>query len=367
MFDETEALTRLREHLRRVTQPGHALPGYAYSDDSIYHREAEAIFHNDWVFACMEAQLADPGAYYAFDLAAEPVLVIRGDDGGLRAVSNVCRHRGTPLMDEGFGTTNRLICPYHAWTYATDGSLKGIPHPGRPTINRSAYGLCRFSLCVWQGLVFVSLGAHPPDLTTDLSGIGPHLVPFDPNRFVHPHAGNDETWAANWKIAYENAAESYHLFKVHKDTLETITPTKRAAYLAGGDRWTLTQGSLMAESRWLDWLSGNSAPTERYLLVAIPPGFVAIVTQDAFAWINVRPDGPQHCRVQSGALAEQAGADSRKNQEFVAAFFAEDQAICERVQRGMRSGHSVGGPLVELEQILIDFQRYLQGRLFSRT
>lgn len=358
-----ENTTLLRDHLRDVQEHRHGLPGIAYTDEGVFAEEAQHIFHADWVFACAEAQVSEPGSYYAFDLCGEPVVVLRGKDGQLRAMSNLCRHRGTPLLDNGNGQAERLTCPYHAWTYDETGRLKAIPHPGKAEIDKSEHCLPQYAVSTWSGLVFVCLDSHAAPLAPQLAGINRHISEFQPERFVHFHNGDPETWQANWKLVYENAAESYHLFKVHRETLETITPTREAHYIEGSPRWTVTGGGMQAPSGWFDWLDSSDIPRDRYLLIALPPGFVAIVTHDSMAWLNVRPLDTHSSQIESGALATQGGKESKGNVEFVSAFYAEDKFICERVQTGMYSQHAQGGPLVELEEVLVDFYRYLEERL----
>ena len=114
-----------------------ALPFNAYISPELYEAEQRHIFYTDWVFVCAAQQLQQPGDYCALRLAGEPIAVLRGQDGQLRALSNVCRHRGTPLLDNGFGNiSNRIVCPYHAWTYNDQGVLIGLPHSGDIEVNR---------------------------------------------------------------------------------------------------------------------------------------------------------------------------------------------------------------------------------------
>ncbi|MCG8463977.1 MAG: aromatic ring-hydroxylating dioxygenase subunit alpha [Xanthomonadales bacterium] len=350
------------ETLKHSVESHNALPGYYYTDETLFEDERNSVFHGDWVFACPEVLVSEAHQYYAFDLCGEPVVLIRGKDGELRAFSNVCRHRSTPILDEGYGQAERLICPYHAWTYNQEGRLTALPHAGDADIDKSGICLPQFHVAVWQGLVFVSLAAQS-DLATHLSEVDEYLKAYEPERYRYAHIGENEHWQSNWKLIYENAAESYHLFKVHKETLETITPTKSANYVAGGPRWTLTEGEMKTTPGWLDWLSGSEVPKDHYYLIALPPGFVAIITYDALAWISIRPINAFESRVESGALAADEGREDAESVAFTQQFFAEDKAICERVQRGVNSAYAEGGALVSLEQVLVDFYAYLAARI----
>jgi len=346
-----------------------SLPFAVYHDKTVYETEAQQVFREDWVFACAEQQLPNAGDYFAFDLVGEAVVIIRGADGQCRALSNICRHRGTPLLDEGFGNVERhIICPYHAWSYKDTGELKAVPYPGEIKVDKQAHCLPRFHLQTWMGLLFINLSANPYPLVERMEGIDSYLSVFKPERFTQGYTGGTEHWQANWKLVMENAMESYHLFKVHKETLETVTPSKQAYYIAGSSEWSLTGGKMVdTRSRLEKWLMGDGPEAyNHYVLVSLPPSFVGIMTYESFDWIQILPDGPEGSIIRSAGIAESSGQyDDRLMQEFVEAFFAEDKWICERVQKGMHSRLGSGGKLVGMEKILVDFRQFLASRLFG--
>lgn len=344
-----------------------SLPFTAYIDSEVYNLESSKIFHNDWVFVCAEHELSESGDYFAFSLANEPIVVIRGDDKELRGLSNVCRHRGTILNDEGFGNTKRFVCPYHAWTYTDQGKLMGVPHVGSIDIDKSKHYLPEFTLEVWQGLVFVSLKTDISSIAERYAGILPYLKTYQIERFKKPVTGEIEHWNANWKLAMENGMESYHLFKVHKETLETITPTKQSFYVEGSSNWTITGGKIAGSSNklWDLFSSNESKIYENYLLISLPPSFIGILDYDSFTWISILPKNKTECWVRSGGISLTDKSSDSSEKEFVNAFFAEDKAICERVQKGMLAKHSRGGKLVELERVVVDFHQYLSTKLFD--
>jgi choline monooxygenase len=123
---------------------------------------------------------------------------------------------------------------------------------------------------------------------------------------------------------------------------------------------------MKSEPGLLSWITGSDKVDDRYVLMAIPPGFVGIVSHDSFGWLNVRPTNVQSSLIQAGAMSSYSGKDSKGNIEFTQAFFAEDKVICERVQSGMSSRHVTGGSLVELEEVLVNFYQFLNSRLFKR-
>ena len=345
-----------------------SLPFASYHDEAVYRLEVEQIFRNEWVFVCAERELPNNGDYFALNLAGEGIVVIRDRKGHLGAISNNCRHRGTPLLDEGLGSVKRTIsCPYHAWTYDTTGRFMGAPHVGDIKIDRESHCLPTFHVEVCLGLVFVNLCDDPVPFSTRFQGLKNFADRFEPDRFSNAKSGRHERWKANWKLAMENAMESYHLFKVHKDTLETVTPTEDAYYVAGSADWSITGGKMKDRTHpLLKWLQGETPQYyQHYLLFSLPPSFVGIMTYDSFGWISVHPKDHEQCRVRSGATFVGDGETDPAEDAFAAAFFEEDKVICERVQEGMysRSGH--GGKLVEMERVVVDFHQFLASRLFG--
>lgn len=346
-----------------------SLPLGVYRDVDVFEMEADSVFRNDWVFVCAQSKLANAGEYIALDIAGELIAVVRGRDGQLRGLSNVCRHRGTPLLDEGFGTlSNKIVCPYHAWTFEDNGAFVGAPLTGSVKVDKKKHCLPTFAVDSWRGLIFINLSKDPQPLSYRLKGLDDYLEWFDIERFSEAYHLPAEHWNANWKLAVENGIESYHLFKVHKETLEPMTPSKRAYYVAGSSEWTLTGGVMKDDrSRLTKWLTGKYPEVyNHYLLVFLPPSFVGILTYDGFHWIQVLPDGPEHCRVIPGGLSEYKVENNDDPEfDFTRAFLEEDKVICERVQRSASTKLGLGGKLVSLEQILVDFHQYLSNRLFQ--
>ena len=346
-----------------------SLPPAVYSDTDVFNQETASVFLNDWVFLCAEAKLGNPGDYFAINLAGEPVAVIRGRDGQLRALSNVCRHRGTPLLDDGFGTlAKHIVCPYHAWTFDDTGEFIGAPLTGVIKPDKAQHCLPVFAVECWQGLVFINLSRQPEPLTERLAGLDNYLGWFELSRFKEAYQMPAEQWNANWKLAVENGIESYHLFKVHKETLETVTPSKQAYYVAGSSEWSLT-GGLMKDQRstLTKWFSGKHPEAyNHYLLIFLPPSFIGILSYDGLHWIQVLPVDAEHCIVTAGGLSEHKISSFEGAEfDFTRAFLEEDKQICERVQRATHARIGRGGKLVELEQILVDFRHYLGNRLFG--
>ena len=352
------ALDRLREEAVKPLEEARSLSFTAYTDESVYAEEVRKIFHDEWVFVCQEPELGKPGDYFAMTLAGEPICVVRGLEGQLRALSNVCRHRGTPLLDAGFGRVDKYVtCPYHAWSYDLTGALQAIPYNKMIAVDQERHSLPQFHCDVWNGLVFVHLGEAPKPLGERFAQMTDYFTEFEVETFDRASSGEPQIWNANWKLVMENAMESYHLFKVHEPTLERISPTRGAYYMAGSSEWSLTGGA--ATYGW-------KAIDRRYVLLSMAPSFVGILTNGNLGWLSVHPLGPAQTMIRSGAIGTKKGMRSDSSAEqFAKDFFEEDRRICERVQTGMSAVKGRGGKLVDLERVVTDFHQFLATRLFD--
>ena len=340
--------------------PARALPAASYRDPAWLVAEKERIWHGDWVFATTEDALPEPGDQLPATIGDQPVLLLRNRMGALAALSNLCAHRGTLLVEER-ANARRIQCPYHAWTYDDTGRLVAAPFAPPEAIDWPSHCLPAYRVESWHGLVFVSLNHEVEPLAARFAAIEAHVSARGIDEMGHRSGlQTTETWECNWKVAIMNAMESYHLFKVHPTTLEPYTPTRGAYYVTGSARATATGGTNEGE--------------DDYLLISLPPGFVGVLTRDSFVWLAVHPLGTQRCTVRTGgafAQPRRVGALGGLGEWFTRTigsgyalpdFLSEDRAICERVQRGY-SGDFAPGRLVPLERVVADFGHYLNWRL----
>ena len=329
---------------------GTALPVDLFGDEAVFELEIADIWHRDWVFACTTDAVAEPGDFVPVVIGRQPIIMVRGDDFKVRALENVCAHRGAPLVDCA-GRASRFSCPYHAWTYDIEGELLSVPYAQPDEINHSEHGLASFLVETWNGLIFVSLNADVEPLHERVAAIEPHVKPLGLGRLHHDVAGTmSEQWQANWKLIVANALDSYSHFRVHAETIEPVSPTDGSYYLAGSARATVTGGESMERAD--------------HVVISLPPSFDAIVYPDAMLWQSVRPVNVGHTEVTTGVAGEAAtdagvivnipGWDAR--------FVDEDRAICERVQSNVAARWRPG-PLLEIERALGDFHAYLAWRL----
>src|ERR1700756_5107334 len=156
-------MVQMATHLRPVeptTDPldDMSLPGWLYFEPEFLEAEKKAFLRASPQIVCHESEISLAGEWRTLEYLGESVVVIRGDDGKVRAFSNVCRHRGSRLVDGTAGCAKVLTCPYHAWSYARDGRLVGVPRRNEyPDLEPTKLGLVSVALQTWHGFLFVTL------------------------------------------------------------------------------------------------------------------------------------------------------------------------------------------------------------------
>ena len=215
------------------TSPDRALDPRLYTDPGVLERELDRLFQRTWQYAGHAGDLPDPGSYTTALAGDQPVLVLRGEDGELRAFRNVCRHRGSQLLT-GSGRCKKAIrCRYHGWTYdATDGRLLGVPeHRNYTELDKSTLGLHPARVETLAGLVFVNLDPFAPSLAEQTAGLEARLAPYGIASLERFSSGGDSKQPANWKIVVENYLEGYHVPIAHPSLMRLL----RLQALHGGD------------------------------------------------------------------------------------------------------------------------------------
>jgi glycine betaine catabolism A len=198
---------------------GHGLPRAFYQDEALYARELAKIWHAGWLFAGFAFEIPNPGDFLTLDVDATPVLVMRGDDGAVRAFHNVCRHRGTQLAREPSGHLRALVCPYHSWTYSRQGELVAC-HGMHDGVDKSRLGLRPLHAEVCAGFVYVSLSEAPPAL----AGMRARFEAMGrPQGFDRARVAKaiDYEVDANWKLVWENNRECYHCTARHPQYIKS--------------------------------------------------------------------------------------------------------------------------------------------------
>ncbi|HET8953058.1 MAG TPA: aromatic ring-hydroxylating dioxygenase subunit alpha [Solirubrobacteraceae bacterium] len=199
--------------LERATQ----LPPRSFTDPGVLAWELQHVFRRGWIGACHIDQLAGRGRYVMIELGGESVLVVADEDGLPRAFVNSCRHRGSRIVDSPEGTVRRLQCPYHAWAYGFDGTLRNAPFTeGLEDFDRACFGLKPVRLAVVEGLVLLDLSGEAPSPAEHVGDLREHLAH---HRLQDLRRGARIVYEveANWKLIAENYSECLHCPGVHPE------------------------------------------------------------------------------------------------------------------------------------------------------
>jgi phenylpropionate dioxygenase-like ring-hydroxylating dioxygenase large terminal subunit len=390
-------LDDLLDHLAaRAAAPleeARALGGELYASPELYAWEVERIFRREWMCVARVEQLPEPGSWIAIDLPDEPLVITRDADGVLHALSRACPHRSQDLLnglDATSGTTTRLTCPYHQWSFRLDGSCIGAPDMGdSPAFVTAECRLGELPLAEWQGFVFVSLDADVAPLATLTAGLDDLVGDLDLSTW---RVARTLPWGeldANWKIVIENGAECYHHMGPHKDSLEAVYPHASVDMsVSREDHWIAghlvvspafgageEDGDRLHPLFFADPAPGLS-PLQRSstFIAALFPMFFIAVSPDFMSWFQWYPTGPERHRLDIHLVIPPA-AYAQPDREAVLdeiavvinAIQAEDARNNAGVQRMVRSRFARGGPLARIEYPLWRFQRYLAARLHART
>lgn len=210
MKNDVDLKTMVANH-----RDGYALAQGFYTSDAVFERDLENVFFKDWQLAGHISDLPEIGDYFLFEIMNESIIVSRDNTGDIRALANVCRHRGSRVCLEPRGNTKRFTCPYHAWVYNLDGSLFNARLMG-PEQDRSKLGLKPVAVQVFHGLIYVSLAAEPTSFAAVRSALDPILKPFGLARTKIAHRARYPV-RANWKLLVENYNECYHCTAAHPE------------------------------------------------------------------------------------------------------------------------------------------------------
>ncbi len=350
-----------------------AMPTGVYTSQTFLERELEDVFARDWFCAGRAGTLPDAGDYLTLELASRPIMVMRGADGVLRAQSNVCLHRMSTLL-EGRGNRSSIVCPYHAWTYATDGRLRGAPAMrANDSFCKEGLRLPQLRCEEWLGWIMVSLDPEAPPVAELLGEVESLVGDYGMERYEETFL-ETHTWDTNWKVLAENFMESYHLPVCHRGTIgglsrldEMVCPPGLPAF---NYHTILKDDRLPIALAHPDNTRMEGDRRRTTYLLAIYPSLMITLTPGYFWYLSLHPDGVGRVRILfGGGMSPEYVNDPDAQQHFAALktlldeVNVEDRGCTEKVYRGLRSSLATPGPLSHLERPNYDFARYLASRV----
>lgn len=364
---------------------GWSLPAWTYSDPEFFELEKERVFAPSWQVVCHVSDMPNAGDWHSLDYIGESVIVVRGRDAQLRAFANVCRHRGSRLVDGSSGCAKKLVCPYHAWTYELDGRLTGVPDSATyPDLDMEAQGLPPVELEVWNGFIFVRLTGSGPSVAQMMAPYEEMIAPY---RFEEMKALGRVTLRpreVNWKNIGDNYSDGLHIPVAHPG----LTRLFGKSYGVEAETHVDRMWGDMADkpsANWSERLYQNLLPPvphlpedrqRHWLYFKLWPNVAFDIYPDQVDFMQWLPISPTTSLIREISYVLE---DDRR--EMRAARYlnwrinrqvnAEDTQLIERVQQGMQSRTFSMGPLSTKESCLRQFCNRMraeipQARLMSK-
>ena len=369
-------LQRLTEAAARPFEEARPIPPAVHHSPAFFAHERDRVFTKEWICIGRADEVAAPGDYLTYEVADVPVFATRLADGSVKAFVNACAHRFARLLSEEKGTAEKIVCPYHAWTYDGSGCLLRAPYMDlKEGFDLAAHRLRELKTEIWEGFLFVTLSDNPAKFLAEA------LAPLHENVVRRFAMGNyravlRETmiWNANWKNLIENFTESYHVPIAHGQSF--AQHQKRIKdYVCGeeSDHFGYHHAPQPAETG-----PGAAHPSNtrlegewRRMMVdfCVFPGLLVTLMPDYLWYITVQPITLDRMRATWGVavppeiLDDVSEADYpawlAEMKKFIDIANSEDKPLVEALFKGSASPLLPAGTLHPIERNLWQFTRYL--------
>lgn len=351
-----------------LAQPsaGHLLPPTAFTDGALYAAELARIFERSWVHVADLPDLQRAGDYVAATIGPTPVIVVRGDDGELRAFLNACRHRGATLAEDAGNCGRQLRCPYHAWSYSTTGKLVGVPYQEEFCGRAAGMDLVAVRVGTVGPLVFACLDAQAPPLDEWVGELAPSLARAR-GAEMQAAFGYDYEVAVNWKVYVENGLDGYHVPFVH-DFLVDFVDVRGEARNVYEPHASYTLAPINPQYLAMATPPPHlpEADQRRVRFGHVFPNLIPVLTPLDFSYLRIDPIAPDRIRLRGRSfdLGGESAATRELRREAFDRTNKQDIAVVERVQRGLRARGLPGGVHADmLEGRIAHFERMVVAAL----
>jgi len=340
-------------------------PVASYRSEKRFRSEIETVLRRTPTAFCPSAAIPDAGSYIARQAAGTPLLVVRGEDGRVRAFRNACRHRGTEVTT-GSGCAKAFVCPYHGWAYGLDGRLKHIPHAdGFPGLDQKTRGLSAVRAEERLGLVFVTQNEPLSSEAEEMPWDGmPQLITEGQELM----GARETEIAANWKVNLEGFIEGYHIRAAHKETfypygydnLNLVEHCGRNSRVTYPFRRIEKLRNLQPESR-------NIAGMVTYVYQLFPNVTIAVLSNHTTLTIS-EPLSPTQTRFINYRLTNKGDQAEGERAQRDASFVSdtggrEDAAVIRAIQESLASGANEYFTYGKFEKAIVHFHRTLSAML----
>jgi choline monooxygenase len=324
--------------------PGHLLPPAAFISPAVYAAEMQRIFARSWVHVADLPELRTPGDFVAGTIGASPVVIVRGHDGALRGFLNVCPHRGATVAEGNGNCGRQLRCPYHAWSFGTDGRLIGFPGREEFAPETRERGLIPIRVATLGPMVFGCLDASAPPFEA-WAGELPAALARARGDEMEPAFSYTYDVDVNWKVYVENGLEGYHVAVVH-DVLNDFVETRTARHFFeehSSYTHAVIRPDYLAMVPPAPHLSAEETRHVRF--GHLFPNLIPVLTPNEFSYLRIDPVAPERIRLvtRSFDLGGELAALRDFRREAIDRTNHQDIAVVTRVQRGLHAHGYRGG------------------------
>ncbi|MEP1441738.1 MAG: SRPBCC family protein [Hyphomicrobiales bacterium] len=368
-----DAVSQLADNVSVPFEEAHAMPTSVYTSDEFLQRELSDVFSKDWFCVGRASALEKAGDYLTLELANQPIIVLRDGEGALKAMSNVCLHRMSTLL-EGQGNARAIVCPYHAWTYNLDGSLRGAPAMTQNSgFCKDHYKLPQIRCEEWLGWVFVTLNSDATPVAEELVKVEELVGDYDMTNYRQTFFETHE-WNTNWKVLAENFMESYHLPVCHSGTIGGLSKLEEMVCPPGEKAFNyhtiLKDDSLKIAMAHPNNTRLSGDRRRMTYLLAIYPSLLITLTPGYFWYLTLQPQGVGKVKIGFGGGMSQDYVNDPSAQEnfkqlktLLDEVNVEDKGCTEKVYKGLSSRAAKPGHLSHLERPNYDFAHYLNSKM----
>lgn len=357
-------------------EQAYTLPADAYTSDEIYQQEVEQIFRRSWLPVARIDQLPEPGCYLTLELFGQPIMAVHGSDGEFRVMPNVCLHRASPIL-EGSGKRHLFTCPYHAWSYDTQGQLMAAPlmENAADFIEKD----CRLTQIrseIWEGFIFANFDSAAEPLAPQMEDFTRYFEKFQlADLVVVDTLEYDSGW--NWKVLVENFMEAYHHIAVHSETFEPVYHARDSRIPDNTGPWSILHMPSVhkAPESGFPVVDGLEDWQARDLFAnVIFPFFLLGIQGNGGAWYQLLPSGPDRLLLKIHVLVHRSATQlegfeemAKELSEGIAYIHQEDIDANDRVWAGLNAPLTQQGRLSPLEKSIWQLNQWWLQQMSVQT